>query len=201
MFRDCTYHGIEAIHDFKHNWETLPLVDIQTADYECPIGYENLITREWPGTEWGCNCKKSNIGKGFINFLDHNNSTDDLFYVGKCDEDKIDKGWVDVKPVGPLPLSQFYSKLICGLREGTDFFHSEFPKLNKTTYRCPLGYRPCGKGTIDKGILLHYSLVLCIREQERCPINHIELIRVGEPPKKGYRTVPLDYGVTKSLHF
>jgi hypothetical protein len=47
-----------------------------------------------------------------------------------------------------------------------------------------MGYKVCGKGDVDK--------LLCIREQERCPINHIEITSNTNPPKEGYKTVPLD---------
>ena len=44
----------EPVKDFLDNWRLLPLVDVKTAVSECPLGYENLVTRRWPGTLEGC---------------------------------------------------------------------------------------------------------------------------------------------------
>lgn len=83
-----------------------------------------------------------------------------------------------------MALDKFYSSKICGLREGVNFGESIRPKKEVGGgIRCPIGYKICGKGGIDK--------VLCIREQERCPINSVEII-YGNHTKQGYEIVPLD---------
>jgi hypothetical protein len=161
-----------AVLDFKENWETLPIVDIQTSLHECPTGYEDLITRKWPGTVSGCQCP-------FFSRYPALNK-------GTCNTNQTQDGCYRIHHVNPIPLDKFYSNKICGLREGSNFLNSKRPTkgLGGDKANCPTGYKICGTGAVDK--------LLCVREQERCPINHIEITSNTNPPKKGYKTLPLD---------
>lgn len=100
---------------------------------------------------------------------------------------------MDVEPVQSIPLDKFYSAKICGLREGENFVKTERPDKIAGELKCPFGHKPCGKGDINQ--------ILCVREQERCPINHIQILMNGERQKEGYEVVPIDPTSGVSINF
>ena len=155
----------------------LPLVDITASTSEWPSGYESLITRDWPGTVDGCDCS-------------HAWSWDTFHYRdlerGSCSYNQTRDGCINIRRVHPIPLEKFYSSKICGLREGSNFAETKRPQKIGGEFKCELGYKKCGKGDGNK--------VLCIREQERCPINHVEILSGGKTKKPGYEVVPIDPG-------
>ncbi|CAI2364556.1 unnamed protein product [Moneuplotes crassus] len=163
-----------ALEDFEENWTTLPLVDITVSTTECPLGYDNLIEREWPGTVHGCDCKRAVWGFSIYPDLD----------TGSCSYNQTLQGCVDVYPVDSAPLDKFYSAKICGLREGQNFVDTERPRKIAGGIKCPFGHKPCGTGDINQ--------IICVREQERCPINDVQILMNGQAPKPGYEVVPID---------
>lgn len=84
-----------VVMDFKTNWDLRPIVDIVTSPSECPPTHENLIQREWPGTNVGCDCTWSWNYAGLI--------------TGSCDSNHTAAGCVTVRPTNPMPLHKFYS--------------------------------------------------------------------------------------------
>ena len=171
-----------AVKDFRTNWEYLPIVDIQTSLAGCPLGYDELLDRQWPGTSSGCDCSNMYM----FSFKKYPSLSS-----GSCSSNQTEAGWTDIRSTNPIPLSKFYSYRICGLREGSNFVDSKRPKTQGGKLKCELGYRICGKGDADH--------VLCIRKQERCPINHITLLESGMHADPSYKTVPLDAGVSVKI--
>lgn len=49
--------------------------------------------------------------------------------------------------------------------------------------QCQPGYKHCGSG--DE------NTVLCIHNDQKCPINHVEINNATNLPKPGYETIPL----------
>ena len=124
-----------AMQDFKDNWESLPLVDIKATEGECPVGYEELINRKWPGTVLGCDCTKSWLGE----FPD--------IIRGACTKNETYYGCSNIQPEPSIPLHKFYNHTICGLREGENFVETQRPTLKQNgELKCSLGHKICGKG-------------------------------------------------------
>lgn len=53
---------------------------------------------------------------------------------------------------------------------------------------CPTGYKLCGTGDKNNAV--------CARDQEKCPINDIYIADAQHPLKPGYRSAPLDLGMS-----
>lgn len=157
-----------ALYDFKENWETRYLVDIAVSHDKCPEGYENLIDRQWPGTEHGCDCSRSyKFFRGV--------------QTGHCDKNETRAGCVDVWSNSAIPLEKFYSYRLCGKREGEPFHKAERPSKKFAEIGCQNGYRLCGTGK--------YDTQTCIPTNQQCPINDIKLLNLTVANPEGYSSV------------
>lgn len=168
--------GIDA---FKNNWLQKPIVDIQTGLSDCPSGYTKLISGEWPGTVEGCDCSRA-WGLFYSNL-----------YSSSCSRNQTRDGCYRIMPQKSVQLPKYYSYNLCGMRGGDNFVEARRPSIGPgvgTTLTCPTGYKLWGTG--DK------NTAVCARDQDKCPINDIYIVDGQHPLKPGYKSVPLDLGMS-----
>lgn len=140
-----------------HYWKTLPLSDILVidgAEYECPSGYEKLFTREWPGTENGCDCR--GVYHRYIPASSRGKIT-----KGYCNRNETRYGCDDIWSLSPLDLDIVGGHLYCGKRADTNFIELTRVGLDG---ECPKDYVACNP---DAYIDNKY----CFISLEDCPIN------------------------------
>lgn len=159
-----------AMNDFIDNWSLKPLVDIQvTKEDYCPKGFENLVERDWPGTNVGCYCNQfSQKHRGL--------------HVGSCTQNQTEDRCTSVTSLRPRPMTKFYAYNICGKRQGDNFVHAERPN---EAGQCPSGYNKCINGTTTNN-------VICTTEN--CPITDFKVVGARDPMPSGYTSLELSDG-------
>lgn len=164
-----------SMQDFKKNWMSYPLIDIQTALGKCPTGYKELITNYWPGTKHGCDWRYSWNWKYYG------------IYTTSCDFNQTIAGCKDVYPTKAITLSKFYSYKICGLESDENYVNMPMPdkKFGSSEVKWPSGYRVWGNGKAD--------YMTWMKPNFPWPINDIYITSSNSIPF-GYSYQPLDDG-------
>jgi len=145
--------SLNILYNFHENWQSNPIIDIvSTNKTECPVGYEPLINDNFKGLKKGCYCKE----------------TDEIFPKSCVEYEGFEDICEDVKEVGKEVYKIYRKKVLCGKRLKLNYFnYLNEGKVEKKT---------CGKGYKNCGIIDSKSNILCLGENETCPINMIYFI-------------------------
>ncbi|TNV79722.1 hypothetical protein FGO68_gene2934 [Halteria grandinella] len=156
-------HDHDSVKQISTEWQKQPLIDIQIAEatQACPSHYEELFTREWPGTEYGCDCM--GVYSTRLEFWQQNS----MLNHGSCTYNQTRAGCKTVYPLDPVLLNNLGGFKICGLRGGSSFIQAQRPIDSKG--QCPSGYEACNP-TAD------FERRICSKNQTECPINDIKFV-------------------------
>ena len=108
------------------DWTTQPFVDITLESNEvgCPLNYEPLLFRYWPGTYDVCIENEMYGGT-----------------ISRFDSDKGCKTGVKVDAIPPVNMTSLSGMTACGRRGGPNFV--ETVRVDPYTLECPQGLEPC----------------------------------------------------------
>ena len=149
-----------------------PLMDILQEQTE---GTDKLSFGNWSGTIEGCLCNNGTIAKKTCRKA---NDT-------KCKE--------IIPPVSNITVYTWRGK-------------SFYTTPSKYTYddlfeisvdekeECPFRYKKCGK-------LDYYNNTLCLPEDEKCPVNYLEITNSAEPPNKKFNFISIPFGDGYYIHY
>ena len=165
------------LHKVKNDWDKLPLIDIKTDSFEWPDNYENLITRNWPGTVEGWDWSNSSRNCKYANT-----------YIGACTPRLIYLGCHKISPNDPILLKKFYSKQVWGLRQGQSFINITRPIYNKEhSPEWPSNYKIWGTGRLDT--------MTWVKNDDKWPINGIYIVNEADSYSQDYTALDLDNGL------
>lgn len=136
------------------DWTTKPFVDITLVEKSkgCPIDYEPLFSREWPGTERVC--------KSYAK---------DLPVFVAIDEDDQCEGEV-IESIPPINMTAIGDHIPCGKRGGQNFVNTM--RVEEDTLKCFEPYVPCSHLTTPEE-------TVCVEELKKeieCPILDIYMV-------------------------
>ena len=170
LFLVITFLGISnytfdqnTLKMYKDNWKVGPIIDIisLSKDTNCPTDYETLISNSFPGNKEGCDCYNS-----------ESISYTKKIFTDKCSKGKLDAGCLNVEKVDNTTLKTWKGKNICIKRMKKTFFDLMGSTAVKS---CPSGKKKCG-------IFDSENNILCLNENEQCPINFIEIKTKTQKP-------------------
>ena len=150
--------------DIKNNFERKPLYDLTVTSQECPSNQEVITIDRWPGTVDGCDCG--------VRAIDPTNEFD--VYRKSCGDNKGTK-CRSVSGVNSMPITKWEGKKLCvkKIEDKTFLYYSLLFNSVKKGKECQTGYKQCG-------ILDSEENILCLPNNEECPINDI-LIQDSPP--------------------
>lgn len=169
LFLVITFLGISnytfdsnALKMYKENWKVGPIIDIiSPTSNECPSGYETLISNEYPGNKEGCDCYNTDL-------LSYKKK----IFTDKCSKGKLDAGCLNIDKVDNTTLAKWKGKSICIKRMKQTYYDL----MESTSVKsCPSGKKKCG-------IFDSESNILCLDENEKCPVNYIEIKKKTQKP-------------------
>lgn len=163
----------EFINDLGENWSEGPIMSIIPRDYRCNIGEDVVIQDQWPGTVEGCDCS----------------GTFHLFGSplarGACSRSRrsSQRYCADVRAIPPINYTSWSEKMLCGKRLSDNYFELEIA-ANEAG---------CSQGTRSCGIADTKNNVLCIPNDQQCPINKLEILQANQtiPTDFNYKSYPL----------
>lgn len=170
LFLTITFLGISdysfdknMLSMYKENWESGPIIDITSVNQgsHCPAGYEPLISNKYPGNKEGCDCFKSES-------ITYNKK----IFTDKCSSNQLSEQCVDIDNKGNKTLTTWKGTDLCVKRMKEDFFDLMTLTGEKT---CPAGKKKCG-------IFDSENNILCLNENQNCPINYIEIVSKNKKP-------------------
>ena len=170
LFLTITFLGISdysfdknMLSMYKENWESGPIIDITSVNQgsHCPAGYEPLISNKYPGNTEGCDCFKSES-------ITYNKK----IFTDKCSSNQLSEQCVDIDNKGNKTLTTWKGTDLCVKRMKEDFFDLMTVTGEKT---CPAGKKKCG-------IFDSENNILCLNENQNCPINYIEIVAKNKKP-------------------
>jgi hypothetical protein len=166
------------IKEYQDNWSHGPILDIQASSIngQCPEGYEEMISNDFPGMSEGCDCSRST---SFDSEVD--------VFKGKCDADMLVAGCKMVFKFDDIPLAKWKGTTLCAKR-----MLKRFWDLVITDSNCPNGHKKCG-------LLDNFNNSLCVINEEKCPINDIITLPSNQTQPSNYTRVNLAQGY--SLYF
>lgn len=140
------------VKDFIATWKSKPIQILQDSYYKSchEIGTADIINYEWPGTKEGCICTSSN-GKSEV-------------LIGVCSSDQLAKGCKKLESIGAISANKWKRHYLCA----SAIKLKPYFELNKVTQAEGCNYRHQSCGIIDT-----LGNILCIPDNESCPINSI----------------------------
>jgi hypothetical protein len=170
---DYTYSS-----NFGQNWANGPLngLDVEATGI-CPYGSSYVLSNvKFPGFKSGCFCPP------------------DKYFEGQCNEDQKKKN-CQFFPESAPKATYSWGGAICADRQDDTYF--ALNKTNPTAKNkdCPKDHKPCG-------LLDSIDSLLCIKDEDKCPLNFIQIISKGQEAKQDFatKTQPISNG-DKTLVF
>ena len=167
------YLNNELLKVYLNNWGNGPIVDIVATNLaNCPTGYADFLSGNYPGSYAGCNCM---------------NSTEDKFkqqiFNQTCSREMIIDKCTMIFPTGQINFTIWRGRKLCALREKTNLWKLE---LTSSISTCPVGMKNCG-------ILDSFNNMLCVNNTLICPINTIDILPNNQVPTyTGYNKIKLN---------
>ena len=149
------------VEEFEDNFKDSPIFDLSFTTGKCPTGTSEIELDEWPGTVRGCEC----IGYYTLSFAAKH-------YVdrGMCyKRDKEDQcHWLS--GFEPSPISKWKGAKFCSKKMSEQYsYYNLLEQSVKKGEKCPTGSKKCG-------ILDTLDNVLCLPENDECPINFLKVV-------------------------
>lgn len=167
---------------YKTNWNLNPLISVfSVTKGECPSGYSPLFSTTFPGNNAGCDCSKSTKKK-------YKNKV----FQNICEEEHIINGCTIIPERNEKEITKWKGKTLCASRTRSisylDIISGPHVKV------CPRGTRQCGLIDTEKNLL-------CINEEEPCPLNYLEILPDDQKPAytNNINHLPLNGGFTLYL--
>jgi hypothetical protein len=139
---------IVILKDLFSSWKYKPIHLIQDSQQKTcsQIGMEDLINYVWPGITTGCQCSGRQE-------------------VDKCSQDQIRQGCFTINEANSTIFNKWKGSYLCGssIKPKTYFEHMKAKPGDK----CSPKHKPCG-------VLDTLGNVLCVPDNESCPLNSIE---------------------------
>ena len=176
------YHH-ENINNIKNNFEIEAIFDLQVQEY-CSVEYQPIKIDKWFGTKAGCE----------VFYRSENIFIWDNSYVksGGCEnvifkEDDRERK-MHIPPVQPVDITKWRGKQICSKRRTNPLdYLTMLENSVKAGEECKEGYKKCG-------ILDSMNNIVCMPNNDMCPINYIKVTDSQEPPSEciNCKTIQLD---------
>lgn len=153
----------EDISLYKTNWNSAPIINIELSNEEgCKENFEPLISNKFPLLKKGCDCTNSNK----------------IEYRGKifedlCNERQLEGNCLDVEERPESPFYKWKNSVLC-VERGKKSFWDLMPWVTKSVSFCPNNYKSCG-------VFDSIGNILCLPEEETCPINYIKILGNDQP--------------------
>ncbi len=171
------------VDELTENFQSTPLFTLKTSSCSnaLELGY-------WGGIQSGCNClgrHDSHIEYSRRNRINQGSCSRNETYYGRCE---------DISRISKVSLKYY---------EGIQFCFNEDSSIVKQGYKyyldnsvpfnskCKEGYKQCG-------LLDNLNQILCLKENENCPINDFYIDK-NETSNPEYEDIPLNNN--KYLHY
>lgn len=161
--------------DIKKNFERTPLYDLTVTSQECPSNQEVITIDRWPGTVDGCDCS--------VRAIEPNN--EDVIYRKSCGEDHNSR-CRKVYGVNSMSITKWKGKKLCvkKIEDKTFLYYSLLFNSVQKGKECQAGYKQCG-------VLDSEENILCLPNNNDCPINDIQILESPPVSSFNYHTIPL----------
>ena len=176
IYDSSSFIHINFLNGIMKDLEKTPIFDIILKEnYDTPNGYKKIIFWEYKGTDMGCKCTNESYD---IVKIEKGACTEELKRLWYCrefsfyDED----------------LDKYRNKIFYVKRDNLETFQKYL--IVKEHQKCPKGKKQCG-------ILDSLGNILCLNENQNCPIN--DIIINAKKEMKGYKSLELNKG--KFIHF
>ena len=145
------YNKVQIYYD---NWNNSPISNILlSVNGRCPYNYDYLLSNYFPGNYKGCNCYLSKTPT-YANKIIFNKT---------CSENEIENDCYNIQENDYLQLKFWRNQTICIQRMNYTYWDLYNKKLIKKN-KCPNNYISCG-------IIDTIGNLLCLQENETCPIS------------------------------
>ena len=175
-FKNNIYEKIEKIL-----LKEIPIFEMYSpifSAYGCDSNYQKIPIGEWPGIETGCNCMS--INSEHIKKKHRNN-----FFRGKCSEKEIEEGCKEITEKKSTNYYFYKGRILC--KQKLNYNYLTYLKFS-TVGNCQKGYKQCG-------ILDTLNRKMCIKEEDKCPINKVIINNNPTSPDDfNYRVIDLNDG-------
>ena len=147
------------------NWSKGPVVSIINRSSTCEKGEEAILNDYWPGTVSGCDCSNQFSLFGTAKLK-----------RGVCSRSKNsgERYCRDVTPIKPIQFSVWDKTALCGKRIDSNYLDMQIVEREND---CVNGTKSCGK--VDS-----LGNILCVKSDQICPINYIEILPTNQVPKE-----------------
>lgn len=173
-----------SLVDISDNWLSHPIVNIIDTKGDC-AEQDLLAIGGWEGTDSGCDCRHA-----YGNRIQY---TDRRIIPSVCNMNMTLSGCENIRPISPVQFRSWRGANLCASRSLKSFYDyaKNTPPRGRT---CEDGYKQCG--LIDTS-----GNLLCLKENEVCPVNKILVLpdNEEEPKDYTYQKIRLRQGV--NLYF
>ncbi len=161
------------------DWQKLPILSISKKSSDCSYyGLQDLISKTFPGTEAGCNCK--GIWSKKVKPERQNKIN-----LGSCNANETKADCIDYRGSPSVPLKNLGGYYLCANKGGSNFIEAVRVDANGN---CPKGYQACNpKASFENR--------LCATDLTKCPVNSIQFTtNVNDLTDPEYETVQINNG-------
>ena len=168
--------------------EALPLINMKDVSFEPESNESKIVFDVWKGTVEGCNC----IG------IDLPESTcKNQICRRECRQGETKGGCTKIDPISPINITNWKGKeFLSTVLDSSYNYTTLLSHSVKKGEECEAGYKKCG-------ILDTMNNVMCLKEEQTCPINLLFVTDMASLPtnysKYTFSRVFFDDG--KVLHF
>ena len=168
--------------------ESLPLVNMKDASLEPESNESKIIFDIWRGTVEGCNCIGIELPES---------TCKNKICRRECRQGETKGGCTKIDPIAPIKITNWKGKeFLSTVLDSSYNYSSLLSHSVKKGEECKEGYKKCG-------ILDTMNNVMCLKEEQTCPINLLFVTDMASLPTEysnyTFKRVSFDDG--KVLHF
>lgn len=159
-----TKFSASNVLDIKDNFDSYPIFDFEGTDY-CESKRKLIVIDKWPGTIRGCDCTSMSLA--LVPY-------EKKIMRGSCSG--IMANCKEINPLKEVKLTKWRGKNFCQAIKDENYTYYSLLLSNsvKENETCKIGFKKCG-------YLDTLKQILCLPENEECPINFIKVSTSGPP--------------------
>ena len=168
--------------------EALPLVNMKDASKESELKGNKIIFDVWRGTVEGCNCIGIELPES---------TCKNQICRRECRQGETKGGCTKIDPIAPVSITNWKGKeFISTVLDSSYNYSSLLRNSVKKGEECQKGYKKCG-------ILDSMNNIMCLKEDQTCPINLLFVTDMASLPTKysNYTFKRVFFEDGKILHF
>ena len=168
--------------------EALPLINMKDASFEPESNESKIVFDVWKGTVEGCNCIGIDLPES---------ACKNQICRRECRQGETKGGCTKIDPISPINITNWKGKeFLSTVLDSSYNYTTLLSHSVKKGEECKKGYKKCG-------ILDTMNNVMCLKEEQTCPINLLFVTDMASLPtnysKYTFNRVFFDDG--KVLHF